>query len=64
MPPRWGPVIRVRISIVSIGNPESKASVANAAGFGMLVAFSARDRVTKSINSAAFIVGGGTGRMV
>ena len=47
-----------------MGNPESKAFVANVAGFGMLVTFSARDRVTKSMNSAAFMVGGGTGRMV
>ena len=47
-----------------MGNPESKAFVANAVGFGMLVAFSVRDWVTKSINLAAFMVGGGMGKMV
>ena len=29
-----------------------------------MVVFSVRDRVTKSINSAAFMVGGGMGKMV
>ena len=56
--------MRFLISIMSIGNPESKAVGDNAAGFGMLVVFSARDQVTKSMNSAAFIVGGGMGKMV
>ena len=64
MPPHWGPVIRVRISIMLMGNPESKVADDNATAFGMLVTFSVRDWVTKSMNSAAFMVGGGTGKMV
>ena len=62
--PRWDLFIRSLISMTSMGNPELKAAGDNAAAFGMLVAFSARDQVTKSMNLAAFIVGGGMGKMV
>ena len=59
-----GLVSRVRISIISMGNPESKAFIASAAGFGMLVVFLVRNQVTKSMNLVAFMVGGGIGKMV
>ena len=49
---------------MSMGNPESKAAGDSAAAFRMLVAFLVMDQVTKSMNSAAFMVGGGTGKMV
>ena len=48
-----------------IRNPESNEAGISAVAFGILVAFSEMDQVTDSINSVAFIIGGGgTGKIV